>query len=171
MKCAYLIYDPNSQLTKIGSSLNPERRARDMKTANPKIELLWFSPSKDERDLHRTYSHKIVEREWFNLSIDDINLISEKEFTFNPVFKKHETRVSANTEIKCLWWSELHQIGITNDKKVYQLIDGKPIELRKEFHMNRPHYRIPKTSKRYSDITLNKICKKKEKILQIEMPF
>jgi Sec7-like guanine-nucleotide exchange factor len=74
-------------------------------------------------------------------------------------------------EIKCLWWSDTVQIGITGDRKVYCLVDGKPIELKSEFHMNRPHYRIPKTSKRYSDLMLNKMCKRKDKIVQHYIPF
>jgi len=74
-------------------------------------------------------------------------------------------------EIKSKWWSEKLQIGITEDKDVYIIIKGNPVKLKKEFHMNRPHYRIPGTSKRFSDLTINKNSKLEEKIIVDFLPF
>lgn len=74
-------------------------------------------------------------------------------------------------EIKCIWWNEMFQIGITEKRDVYALVGGEPVKLKEEFHMNRPHWRIPKTSKRFSDLMLNKMCKKQERIIQQYCPF
>lgn len=75
------------------------------------------------------------------------------------------------TEIRSKWWSEELQIGITEDRKVFILINGNPIELKKEFHMNRPHFRIPGTSKRFSDLKINRSSKLEEKIIREYLPF
>jgi hypothetical protein len=74
-------------------------------------------------------------------------------------------------EIKVKWWSEELQIGVHENKNVYIIIDEVPIKLKKEFHMNRPHFRIPGTSKRFSDIKINKSVKLQEKIIREFLPF
>jgi|LakMenE18May11ns_1017448.scaffolds.fasta_scaffold8823954_2 hypothetical protein len=75
------------------------------------------------------------------------------------------------SEIVSKWWSEELNIGITEDKTVYILIDGNPIELKKEFHMNRPHWRIPGTSKRFSDLKINRSVKLEKVIIRDFLPF
>lgn len=74
-------------------------------------------------------------------------------------------------EIICKWWCDTLNIGVTQDLKVYTIINGNPVELKKEIHMNRPHYRIPKTSKRFSDLTINKSVSDSNKIIQQYCPF
>jgi hypothetical protein len=74
-------------------------------------------------------------------------------------------------EIICKWWSEELNLGVTETKEVYTLINNNPILLLKEFHMNRPHFRIPGTSKRYSDLRINKSVKLANKVIQSYCPF
>ena len=74
-------------------------------------------------------------------------------------------------EICCKWWSEKLNIGVTEDKKVFAIINNNPVKLNREFHMMRPHYRIPGTSKRFSDLQINKSVAIKNKIIQEYCPF
>jgi len=74
-------------------------------------------------------------------------------------------------EIKCVKWSDEIQVGVTKNGLVYTLKNHEPELLVKEFHMNRPHWRIKGTSKRYSDLALEKKLKHQEKIISVELPF
>lgn len=74
-------------------------------------------------------------------------------------------------EICCKWWNDKLQLGVTEERKVYILQNESPVELTKEFHMNRPHFRIPKTSKRYSDLAINKGLTVQNKVIQYYCPF
>ena len=74
-------------------------------------------------------------------------------------------------QIICKWWSDALNIGVTESKDVYTIINNTPVLLIKEFHMNRPHYRIPKTSKRFSDLTINKSVSIVNKVIQTYCPF
>jgi hypothetical protein len=74
-------------------------------------------------------------------------------------------------EIKCTKWSDEIQVGTTDDGSVYTLKGDKPELLIKEFHMNRPHWRIRGSSKRYSDLALEKKLKPQDKIIQQWLPF
>lgn len=79
--------------------------------------------------------------------------------------------MSETAEIKCIKWCDKIQIGITKDGLVYTLKNNTPQLLIKEFHMNRPHWRIKGTSKRYSDLALAKKLKPQEKIIREWLPF
>jgi hypothetical protein len=75
-KFTYLIHDPSTNLTKIGQSLDPERRLNDIKSHNPVVKLLWYSKSKSEKELHEQFDKKRHFREWFKLSDTDIKHIT-----------------------------------------------------------------------------------------------
>jgi len=74
-------------------------------------------------------------------------------------------------EIIVKWWSDKLQVGVHEDKTVYTLINGQPIIMKKEIHMGRIHYRIPRTSIRYSDLKINKSVSIQNKIIQNWLPF
>ena len=74
-------------------------------------------------------------------------------------------------EIVCKWWSDKLNIGVTESKDVYALINNNPVKLIKEFHMNRPHFRIPNTSKRISDLKINKSLSLTSKTIRQYCPF
>jgi len=62
----YLAYD--GEFYKIGKSIDPIKRMRDLKVANPRITLVTFGSAIDEKDLH-AYFHKCrVSGEWFDLN-------------------------------------------------------------------------------------------------------
>ena len=48
----YLIFDKNTRLTKIGKSVNPEKRLHSLKISAPHLELIFFSDQFNEKDLH-----------------------------------------------------------------------------------------------------------------------
>jgi hypothetical protein len=68
----YLIFDKNTRLTKIGKSVNPEKRLHALKISAPHLELIFFSDQFEEKELHSHFSRKRISREWFKLTKDDI---------------------------------------------------------------------------------------------------
>ena len=74
----YLIAAPEG-LFKIGRSVNPARRLREVLCGSSGDQLLTAIPSAEpgwlERYLHRAFSHRRVRREWFRLSEDEVGLI------------------------------------------------------------------------------------------------
>ena len=74
----YIIKDSSSKLFKIGRSINPRRRHRDIYTANPTTLLLMFCNKDIESDLHKKYKKKHVSGEWFRLSdVDLVEILNE----------------------------------------------------------------------------------------------
>ncbi len=83
-KSVYLMRKNNGDC-KIGISLNPKDRLKQVKTVEPSIELLCFfnadDPLKAEESLHNNYMGKHVGGEWFDLTGKDIQYIeSIKEY-------------------------------------------------------------------------------------------
>lgn len=78
--CVYLIFDPISKNTKIGSSNNPERRLVELKNQN-KNELLYIIafasgvPQTLEKEIHDMYESKNVVNEWYSLTEKEISQI------------------------------------------------------------------------------------------------
>lgn len=69
-KLTYLMYD--GRLYKIGESVNPQKRLKTLKTANPFCELVCYGDGVSEKYLHKMFFQKRRNREWFEL--DDENL-------------------------------------------------------------------------------------------------
>jgi len=84
----YLIHLKNTSLYKIGISLNPNKRVKQLQTGTP-FELLLISvfesdfPFKTEKVLHNSYTSKKISEnfnydfdhlkgEWFNLTAQDV---------------------------------------------------------------------------------------------------
>lgn len=82
----YLIRDKTTGFTKIGISSDPERRLKQLirqDTLLPhanefSILLCWEDYPYIEKVLHEKYSDRRVRGEWFNLSSDDIDTITNK---------------------------------------------------------------------------------------------
>ncbi|MDE6649287.1 MAG: GIY-YIG nuclease family protein [Muribaculaceae bacterium] len=68
----YLMKDANTGHTKIGKSINPKKRESGFKCSNLAISLCYVCDCNVEAELHRAYADKHVDREWFNLSDEDI---------------------------------------------------------------------------------------------------
>jgi hypothetical protein len=89
----YLITD--CRYYKIGKSLNPFKRLKQLRTANPNCELLGYSKKYTEKTLHKRYKKWKVSGEWYNLpqyEVEHILLVmrSPKKKRSHVEFKKME---------------------------------------------------------------------------------
>ena len=69
----YLIYD--GTYYKIGKSVSPDRRIKEIRSHNPQAELIHTIPADVETELHRKYSECRVENEWYNLQSEQVSEI------------------------------------------------------------------------------------------------
>ena len=76
----YIIFDKNTKLYKIGKSKNVDKRLCTLKTGNLNLVLVNSYEHIQEKELHRLYKHKKIEREWYELSSQDILDIEELNF-------------------------------------------------------------------------------------------
>ena len=91
MKYIYLLESHNNE-HKIGVTNNIDKRIKSLNTgtANNLILLKSFNseyPFKVEKMIHKTFNKKKINREWFKLSIDDINKFEPLCFEFENRFK------------------------------------------------------------------------------------
>ena len=83
----YVLYDPKTELFKIGKSMSPEKRCKDInKIESKEMLLLMVCEQNIESKLHRYYKEKNIEREMFNLNSVDITELLNK-FKFKIVLK------------------------------------------------------------------------------------
>lgn len=72
MSGVYILYDPNSQFVKIGRATNLEDRLANLRTANPRLEVVdWYETSFDsavEAYVHARLACQRREGEFFNVS-------------------------------------------------------------------------------------------------------
>ncbi len=85
----YVIGPPGSGRVKIGTSLNPQKRLKELQTGNPdRLEVLWAAPGgRDlESALHRTFSAYRIEGEWFDFgTIEPVGAIPRAVHSYlNP---------------------------------------------------------------------------------------
>lgn len=75
----YLCRNFRNGYTKIGLSCNPRYRESTLQSEEPDAKVLFAMPGtrKQEKKLHDQFSDKRIRGEWFNLSDDDIRLITE----------------------------------------------------------------------------------------------
>lgn len=76
----YLMQD-SSQLIKIGKSINPFQRLKDLKTGNPSLRIIAVCNDNVEKVLHFKFQNKKYLGEWFNLSPIEVNKLC-KEYNF-----------------------------------------------------------------------------------------
>lgn len=75
----YLLLDKNSLLTKVGRTADIMRRMSEFSNSN--TNLIWIAECKGgkyETEIHRKYKDKLVLKEWYKLTIEDIDNIIEK---------------------------------------------------------------------------------------------
>lgn len=79
----YLIFDSLSKLTKIGTTENLKSRISTLSTANLNLHLLYYTNVNIEKLLHKIYKDKKVKKEWFQLTLQDVeNIIELVELKF-----------------------------------------------------------------------------------------
>lgn len=77
----YLMQD-SSRLIKIGKSINPFQRLKDLRTGNPSLRIIAIHNGNIEKMLHSKFENKKYLGEWFNLSPIEVNkLCTEYNFT------------------------------------------------------------------------------------------
>jgi len=100
-KKTYIVYDKFSELYKIGRSNDIDKRINALKTANPYIEFVMKFDRDIEKELHSDYSHKRLDREWFALTLEDLQVIERYyrferkpkiKNTIDKVFKKPQKK-------------------------------------------------------------------------------
>lgn len=64
----YIMKDANTNLYKIGKSINPKHRERTLQCEKPTIKMVKIFESDIEKQLHEIYSKNRVRGEWFNLN-------------------------------------------------------------------------------------------------------
>lgn len=69
----YLLTD--GRLFKIGKSINPEKRLKQLQTANPFINMVCFGNGVSEKYLHHLLFSDRITLEWFDLSEEKIETI------------------------------------------------------------------------------------------------
>ena len=69
----YLITD--GKYYKIGCSLNPFRRLKQLQTANPNCRLLGYTKKYTEQQLHNKYKKYKFKKEWFKLPYDEVKTL------------------------------------------------------------------------------------------------
>ncbi len=80
----YLMVDDNTNMVKIGKSINPKLRESTLQSEKPTIRLLYVCEDLVEDKLHEEYASKRVRGEWFALTSDEVNKIV-KEYGFYEV--------------------------------------------------------------------------------------
>ena len=158
------MFDPFSRLTKIGKSFNPKQRLSIFKTANPNIELIYFTKDFTEEYLHKKYEDKRVAYEWFKLNKNDFLYISkgenkiipkrmcykntQKDLLVDKYMNKKKNNIIVINELK-YQFKLCDYIQFTSDlKKVFNFQSGNEIttenNMKKGFWHKRKFYQLSK---------------------------
>ena len=90
----YIMLDTNTNLYKIGKSVQPKVREKTLQSEKPSIELLYVANDNIESTLHNIYKQHRVRGEWFNLTKDYITKIV-RDYKFYPHITNDNTTVMA----------------------------------------------------------------------------
>jgi len=80
---------------KIGKSVDPERRMKQLKTADPTIRLIAYGDGMSERALHRLYKKRNINGEWYSLIESEVNDIKNKlnnQYELPRISKREDNR-------------------------------------------------------------------------------
>lgn len=99
----YLMYD--GTYYKIGKSVDPEKRLKQLKTGNTKCKLVTYGQGVEEKYLHDYYFRNRVSGEWFNLTdaqVSNIKRLIEdgQSVSILPSKSKYGWRLSDEESIK-----------------------------------------------------------------------
>jgi len=99
----YLMFD--GSLYKIGKSVDPIKRLKQLKTGNPNCELICYGEGVDESYLHDYYFRDRVKLEWFKLTkikVENIKrlITNGQEMSFEPSEKKYGWRLSDGEKVE-----------------------------------------------------------------------
>lgn len=77
----YIMKDVSNDIFKIGKSINSLQRLKTLRISNKNLMLYAVSELNVETKLHHEYSKKLIEREWYSLSDNELkDIISKYDF-------------------------------------------------------------------------------------------
>lgn len=148
-KFTYLMCD--GSLYKIGTSKHPEQRLKELKTANPYIELICFGYGVSEKYLHEMFFQKRRKGEWFDLSDSNLQkckrLIIDGETSLESHYKKSEERFNNYIE------TGKYESYTLSDQVIKSNISAKKqsVDLNKKYKINFGKYSGRKITTMTSD--------------------
>lgn len=148
-KLTYLITDGN--LYKIGHSINPSQRLKQLKTGNPYIELICYGNGVTESYLHSLFFQKRMVGEWFNLSDENLEkckrliIYGESSRSVKLVKNKLVTRIDFKTGEIYTGNMDFKSFSLT-DSEIKKSIDGKKhsVDLNAKYIINFGKYKNTK---------------------------
>lgn len=105
----YLIQDKYTGYHKIGHSLNPIERCRELRKQKTLLPVpsefvlieAWRGDTRDERALHRIFKHNRVRGEWFSLSDSDLSALRRYFFAHTKLStRESDKEAQENAEIE-----------------------------------------------------------------------
>ncbi len=150
MAFVYLLRDPSSNLIKIGRATNLEQRLRNLRTANPNLELVHAFENVDavkvEGYLHKKFAIHQQDGEFFDVSVEKVIEYGEEVIGLTSIFN--------NPELKKLQKIENTTSSLTASPEDWKLInklteiDSKiaNLELEREVLISQLKLRIGRSS-------------------------
>ncbi len=119
MAFVYLLRDPSSSLIKIGRATNLEQRLRNLRTANPNLELVHAFENVDavkvEGYLHKKFAIHQQDGEFFDVSVEKVIEYGEEVIGLTSIFN--------NPELKKLQKIESTTSSLTASPEDWKLIN------------------------------------------------
>ncbi len=119
MAYVYLLRDPSSNLIKIGRATNLEQRLRNLRTANPNLELVHAFENVDavkvEGCLHKKFAIYQQDGEFFDVSVEKVIEYGEEVIGLTSIFN--------NPELKKLHKIECTTSSLTASPEDWKLIN------------------------------------------------
>lgn len=112
----YLISD--GRYYKIGESLNPFRRLKQLRTANPFVKLIGYTKKYSESRLHQKFNKWKIKGEWFDLPQYEVDSLLEE--IHKPKYEK-QRKVKHDKEIDFI--NYLIQFGKYRGRLMYTMTE------------------------------------------------
>jgi len=127
---------------KIGQSKKPEQRIKGLKTANPEITLICYGTGISEKELHKKYSLKKINLEWYKLNkqdVQDVIRVLNNEYNGVDNSKNYERKLNY-----------VIPFGKYKDHKLSQMTNREEISYIKWFLKNIPNKKNSKIHKMFN---------------------
>lgn len=85
----YIVTLTNSNIVKIGRSVNSIKRYKELETANPFLNSIYIFKFDFERELHNYFKSCKVKNEWFEIAINEFYTIYEIVLFIEKYIKKN----------------------------------------------------------------------------------
>lgn len=123
----YLMFDGAHY--KIGKSVDPEKRLKEIKTGNPKCELIAYGTGKTEKQLHSIFKKYNIGGEWFKLKESQVALICR---LLKNKYTRQDIRACDNLRTKQLKKERYNNYSIKfgkyKGKKICKMVNEEEIQ-------------------------------------------